>query len=167
MFVQLRDGAFQVEAGTCCGGLTQLLGQAQRQTPHHFFSVLHHHLKHAGLFGGHGAAERYRAACVRLQAQGDFFQCMGQRDGLARALPIKRPDRGKDAPQLLLDRVLRRQAAVFGVACDDGFDGGVSTPQIGATQSANTRNLHEGCFQGGENGDEGRCFKRWASCHNF
>jgi hypothetical protein len=32
---------------------------------------------------------------------------MGQRDGLAGALPIKRTDRGKDATQLLLNRVLR------------------------------------------------------------
>jgi hypothetical protein len=75
---------------------------------------------------------------------------MRQRDGLARTLSVKWPDRWKDAPQLLLDRVLRRQAAVCGVAADDGFDGGVSAPQIGATQSANTRNLHEGCFQRGE-----------------
>ena len=166
VFVQLRDGAFQVEAGTCCGGLTQLLGQAQRQTTYHFFGVLHHHLKHAGLLGGHGAAEGHRAACERLQAQGHFLQGMRQRDGLAWTLSVKWPDRWKDAPQLLLDRVLRRQAAVCGVAADDGFDGGVSAPQIGATQSANARNLHEGCFQG-KKGGQGRCFKRWASCHTF
>jgi hypothetical protein len=85
---------------------------------------------------------------VCLQAQRDFFQSVGQRGRFAWALSVKGSDFGKDAPQLLLNGVLRRQAAVFMVAADDGFDGGVAAPQIGTTQSANARDLHEGCFQG-------------------
>ena len=147
-FVQLRDGAFQVKTKALNGRLAQLIGQLQGQSAHGLFGVLNDHLKHPGLFGGGGAAERHGAARMRLQPQGDFFQGVCQGHGFTGTLTVKGAHFGKDAPQLLFDGVLGRQAVHVGRAADDGFNGGVAAPQVGATQSTNTGDLHELFFLG-------------------
>ncbi len=88
-----------------------------------------------------GTRQALRWGVVRLNETGQpacawrlrvtFSRRVGQRGRLAWALTVKGPDFGEDATQLLLYRVLRRQAAVFGAAADNGFNGGVAAPEIG------------------------------------
>jgi hypothetical protein len=73
-----------------------------------------------------------------LQRQCDFFQRMGHRRRLARSAAFNGADFRKNAAQTLFDRVVGRQFEFYLGAGHDGFNGRVTTPQIGTAQRANS-----------------------------
>jgi hypothetical protein len=81
-----------------------------------------------------------------LQTQSDLFQCVGQADGEPRPHRVKRAHFGENSAQVLFCGVLWTEALFVGRAGDDGFDGRVTAPQVGAAQSANSGHFHEDRF---------------------
>jgi hypothetical protein len=71
---------------------------------------------------------------------------MGQADGESRPNSVKWAYFREDSAQVLLGGVLRTEALFVGRAGDDGFDGRVTAPQVGAAQSANSGHFHEDRF---------------------
>ena len=142
--VQAGNGVFDVEALALQGCLAELAAQIESEPAHRLFGVLHHDLVDAGFLGGRGAAEGHRAAGLALQRQHHFLERVGHGGGFARPQGVDRPDGREDLPQPLFDRLVRGQHSLLGRAADDGFDGGVAAPQIGAAQGADAGNVHEG-----------------------
>ena len=141
-FAELVQGVGQVKGRVVerCGaqGLRQIKGQAA----HIFFAVLHHHLVDAGVKRGLGAAKRHRAAGLRLQPQSCEFEHAGHGHGAFAANGVKGADLGKAGTQPCFKPRQLPHVAFLRAARDDGLDGGVVAPEIGAAQGAKAGYFH-------------------------
>ncbi len=140
---QPAERAVEVEGRVLERRTAQVLRQFQCQASDGFLGILDHHLVHAGFDRGRGAAEGDGAARLGLQAQRREFQHVGQRHGLVVARGVERQDLRESSPQAHAEVLAGTEFALGRRAVDDGLDGGVVAPQIGATQGANTFDFHE------------------------
>jgi len=122
----------------------QLLCGLERPTAHRFLGVLHHHLVHTIFRRGGRATEGDRAACLRLQAQGDHFQHMGQTDARGQGLRAPGSEGRQDRTEAVLNaRPLAEVSLVLGTF-HHRLDGGVAAPEVGAAQDPDAGYVHDG-----------------------
>ena len=100
-----------------------------------FFAVFHHHLVNPGVQRGGQSAECHRATGLCLQSQCGFFHDMGQ---CQRCSGVELSDGREPCPQPLLEARQVVDGAFLRGAGHDGFDGRVTTPEVGPTQGPDT-----------------------------
>ena len=128
------------------GGLDQRLGVFEGLPAHGLFAVFDDHLVDARVRRGRGAAEAHRAAGLGLQRQGCGLQHVGQRDVGVGVLGVQHADGGEQRAQAALEAGdLVHRTLMFG-AFDDGLDGGVPAPEIGAAQGPGAGYVHDESF---------------------
>jgi hypothetical protein len=147
---QAGDGGLDVEAlgRARADRREQLARQLEGQPAHDFLAVLGHHLEHAGLQRGGGAAEGHRAAGLRLQGQHHVFQHMGQRQALLRVARLQGAHGGKKFAQPPFEARQGIEVELLRFAGHDGLDAGVAAPEVGAAQGADAGDVHVGQQEG-------------------
>ena len=142
-FAQLVQRGVDIEGGVVQRGLEQLLGQLESQFADHFFRILDHHLEHAGVRRGGGAAESDRAAGLCLQVQRRQFEHVGHRNAVVVAGRLQGRQGREARPQSRLEAGQIGDAFFIGRADHHRLDRGVVTPEVGASQRPYACYLHK------------------------
>ncbi|MNT22618.1 hypothetical protein D3C72_1580080 [compost metagenome] len=141
-FLQLVQGAGQVERRIVERGAAQLLRQFQGQAADGFFRVFDDDLEDARFQGRRGAAEGDGAAGLRLQAQRRQFQHLRHRRGVVIAQRLQRAQLRKECAQAGFEAGQLGDVEFLRGAGNNGFHGGVVAPEVRATQGPYARYFH-------------------------
>ena len=140
---QFLERAIEVEGGVVQGRDAELLGPLEGQSADIFFRVFDDHLVGAGVDRLRTAAEGDRTAGLGLQAQGTELEGVGHRDLVEVVGGDQVAKLGKAVAQAVLEAGNVADGDFGTVAGDDGLDGGVAAPQVGAAQGSDTGNVHD------------------------
>ena len=141
-FLQLVQGAGQVERRIVERGAAQLLRQFQGQAADGFFRVFDDDLEDARFQGRRGAAEGDGAAGLRLQAQRRQFQHLRHRRGVVIAQRLQRAQLRKARAQAGFEAGQLGDVEFLRGAGNNGFHGGVVAPEVRAPQGPYARYFH-------------------------
>ena len=133
----------QIKRGSVNRRPAKLHGQVKRQPADFFFAVFDNDLIDAGFRGGRRAAERDRAAGLCLQTEGGKFERMRHSDGAILFGRVQVSNFRKTLTQALFKAGDGADVALVFVTADNGFDGGMAAPQIGAAQCTDSRDFHK------------------------
>ena len=143
---QFLQRAVKIEGRVVECGQAELFGMFEGQAADIFLGVFDNHLIDAGIHRLRGAAEGDRAAGLGLQAQGAEFQRV--RDG--NRVEVVGGNQVAEFREALAQAGFEAGQVGDGgfgtVAADDGLDGSVAAPQVGAAQGANAGNVHDAMF---------------------
>jgi hypothetical protein len=135
-FAQTGQGSAQIEGLVVLGGLTDRLREFEGQAADGFLAVFDDHLVDSRLDGLRGAAEGHRAAGLGLQAQCRVFERVRHRHRVVALHRLEQGNFREAFAQTLFETGNVADRALGFAAVDDGLDGGVPAPQIGAAQGA-------------------------------